>query len=266
MRNISVVIPIYNEEEILSATVEGLIRKLKTGHGKGIEVILVDNGSTDRTPEILSLLSEKFSWIKVVKYPYPDFGEAVRLGIRRASKPFVLLLNADWWEESFFNQAYEKRFEFDIIVGSKELESGLDKRPLIRKVGTHFLTVITKALFGYKGKDTHGLKLMNTRRVLPLIDKCTTHEILETELMVRAQKENLRICEIPCPVREIRKARVSFARRCIRNLVELALLYRQLQGAKLVLYSRRAWNGFISSLILDLHQPWWGLKYFLRSF
>jgi len=233
MKNISIVIPIYNEEEILYTSVTGLLKVLTQLQARDYEVILVDNGSTDRTPEILTHLARKSPRIKHLSFPFPDFGAAVRLGVETASKDYVVLLNADWWDENFLDNAYRQRKQAEIVLASKELVSRLDKRPFVRKIGTRLLTKLTHFLFDYRGLDTHGLKLLNRKAVLPILRQCTTHEILETELLVRAQRRKLKILELACPVSEIRPARTAFLYRCFNDLKELLLLPKSLKAESL---------------------------------
>lgn len=232
IESVSFIVPVYNEAAILRSSITRLVQTLRRVGARNIEILLIDNGSTDATPSILDSLSRISVWVKVLWFPYPDFGEAVLKGIRSATKSHVCLVNVDWWDFRFIQRAYHLRSRADIIVGSKRKNPSLDRRPFLRKLGTIALMFATRLFFGYRGTDTHGLKFMRRRAVLPLFNLCITREVLETELLVRAQRNGLRIVELPCPIREIRPARVSFLARGLRVFQELVILSSCFGSAK----------------------------------
>ncbi|OGY16412.1 MAG: hypothetical protein A2785_01220 [Candidatus Chisholmbacteria bacterium RIFCSPHIGHO2_01_FULL_49_18] len=226
IRNISFVIPIFNEEEILSTSISRLLQSLKDLQVKDFELFLVNNGSTDRTPEILRRLENKYPEIKTLQLPEANFGQAIRLGLEVSRHEFVVLFNVDWWDMKFLTSAYELRRSADIIIASKRLQSSKDQRPLLRRIGTTLLALTIQIFFSYKGSDTHGLKFMVRNEIIPLLKECRTDEIIETEMLIRAQRKGLRIKELTCQVREIRPSRMPFLTRSLKVIREVLLLSR----------------------------------------
>jgi dolichyl-phosphate beta-glucosyltransferase len=92
---ISVVVPAYNEEERLDSTLPHLWRSLKRRFNK-FEIIVVDDGSTDRTSELVSRFAEEHSEVRLIRYENNrGKGYAVRTGVLAASGHYVLFSDAD---------------------------------------------------------------------------------------------------------------------------------------------------------------------------
>jgi dolichyl-phosphate beta-glucosyltransferase len=92
---ISVVIPAYNEEKRLDSTLPHLWRSLKRRFNK-FEIIVVDDGSTDRTPQLVLECSREYSEVRLIRYENNrGKGYAVRTGILAASGRYVLFSDAD---------------------------------------------------------------------------------------------------------------------------------------------------------------------------
>lgn len=224
MKNLSIVVPIYNEQKLLNQFLSTLLHFLKRNQARNIEILLVENGSTDNTSQILNQFKKRSSWIQILSLPRPNFGKALRKGIFSAKKQHLLILNVDWWDSRFVLKAYDLRNQADIVVASKRLRPGYDKRPIIRKFFTGLLSRSINFLFIYQGTDTHGLKFIKRTKIIPILKVCQTNEILESELLIRAQRKGFKIKELSSHIRELRPARSSFFKRSFRAAQELWLL------------------------------------------
>ncbi len=92
---ISVVIPAYNEEENIPVLYEKL-KKVLEGLGEDYEIIFVDDGSTDRTPEVLKEIAEKDKKVKVIRFRR-NYGQtaAIYAGFEHASGDVIITMDAD---------------------------------------------------------------------------------------------------------------------------------------------------------------------------
>src|SRR5689334_20046676 len=97
---ISIVIPVYNEEAILHAAVDDLRERLAP-FGWGYEIILAENGSRDRTVELAKELHQKYPEVNYVSAGEPNYGGALRKGIRIARGEFVLCDEIDLCDTDF---------------------------------------------------------------------------------------------------------------------------------------------------------------------
>lgn len=226
MRNFSVIIPIYNEEAILGNSIRELHRQLKEKRSRNYEIILVENGSQDNTRNVISTLLKQIPQVKVVTLPQPDFGRAFKSGVFKSKFSSTVLFNADWWDIDFLEKSLVLLRKHSIIIGSKRLSSALDKRPLLRKMGSTVLTWALRVLFAYPGSDSHGIKTFRRKDLINILKVCKTHEIIESEILIRAKKQKLSLFELAVSIEEIRPARIGFFKRCIIVSKEVAQLYK----------------------------------------
>lgn len=92
---LSVVIPAYNEEQRLPSTLEAIALFLDT-HGTQYEVLVVDDGSSDRTAQLMQRLSQNLAHLRLLGgAKNKGKGYAVRTGVLAARYPFILVTDAD---------------------------------------------------------------------------------------------------------------------------------------------------------------------------
>ena len=226
---ISIVVPAYNEEAILDRSLRALIARLDALLEDRYEVLLCENGSTDRTPEIAAELSQAFPQVRVEALPLASYGLAIRHGISHAQGRDVVIFNVDFWNVAFLQKAIGYLTYYDVVVGSKAVKGAKDMRPLPRLLATRGLNFVLRLVCGFQGTDTHGIKAFNRSRILPIVAQCRLKsDLFDTELVLRAQRAGLRYREIPVSVRERRPARSSFLKRIPKAMVEVAVLARTL--------------------------------------
>jgi len=224
---LSVVIPIYNEAAILAESVAELVDSLELA-GVDFEIVLAENGSRDRTVAIAEDLAER--WPKRLRwfsYPEPNYGGALREGIFRARGEFVICEEIDLCDVDFQLRALAllRRDEADLVVGSKAMAGAQDKRPLLRRTGTRVYNRLLRVTLGFSGTDTHGLKAMRRSVVAPIAARCIVdYDVFASELVIRAEREGLRVLEIPVEIEEKRAPSINLARRVPRVLGNLGRL------------------------------------------
>src|SRR5437660_1623755 len=103
---LSIVIPIFNEEGILHSAVVDLVSRLSELRFR-YEILLSENGSTDRTVAIAEELAQKFPEVQVHSLGAPNYGKAMRLGILRARGEFVVCDEIDLCDTDFYGRALE---------------------------------------------------------------------------------------------------------------------------------------------------------------
>jgi len=234
INSISIVIPVYNEEEIVEDSISSLIPELRRYYQK-IDLILTENGSYDNTKEIIKKLELKWNEVtSIVEDGIADYGQALINGIEISRYDEVSILELDYLDLSFLKRSYLLLSEYDLIIGSKALSQKVDQRPWKRKLYTYCYNLIIRTMFNLTIRETHGLKTFRKSRLVRIIESCfTRHAVFPTELVIRASiDKNIKICEIPLtlPIIEIRKARISATRRFKKTIEELILLRRALKS------------------------------------
>ena len=222
--SISITIPIYNEETVLNNTALKLLADLESS-GLTFEVILAENGSTDLTLKVAEKLARDHRQVRVIHLSSPNYGQAMQQGFLASDAEFLTNFSIDFWDMEFLRDALAKIDRFDMILGSKYISRGYDRRPLTRRIGGLLLSRFVRLVFGLPISDTHGLLVLRGDRVRSLIGRCRFgHEIFDTELIVRSYQAGCRVCEMPVCVQEQRSSRAGTIKRALRMLVELTKL------------------------------------------
>jgi glycosyltransferase involved in cell wall biosynthesis len=224
---LSVVIPVYNEESILRESVEEMCARLEPS-GVRFELILAENGSRDRTVQLAEeLVSEHAGRIRTFSYPEPNYGGALREGICRARGEFVVCEEIDLCDVDFHLRALEllREGSADMVIGSKNMSGASDDRPAVRRVATRVYNGALRLTLGFRGTDTHGLKAFRRAVVAPVAARCVVeHDVFASELVIRCQREGVRVVEIPIEVKEKRAPSINLMKRVPRVLRNLGRL------------------------------------------
>jgi glycosyltransferase involved in cell wall biosynthesis len=231
---ISIVIPIYNEEGILSASVADLTEKLDDDPrwDFSYELILTENGSTDDTIPMARRLQRRHPELRLLHTDEPNYGLALRRGIKEARGEFVICDEIDLCDTEFYVDAMAKLRdeEFDLVVGSKALRSSSDRRPMYRRLATRVLNFLFRVFLDFRGTDTHGLKAFRRERLLEVVDACVVNQdLFASEFVIRAERMNFKMTEIPLTVVEKRKPSISLFSRVpnvLKNLARLVWVIR----------------------------------------
>ena len=232
--DLSIVIPIYNEEGILSASVADLTEKLGAieGFDYAYELILSENGSTDSTVEVARELKERHPELRLLHSSEPNYGLAMRRGILAARGRIVICDEIDLCDTDFYVRALEKieKEGYDLVVGSKTLDRSRDKRPPFRKFATFVLNSLFRVLLDFHGTDTHGLKAFKKDRLLEVVNRCLVDkDLFASEFVIRAERMRFRMIEIPVQVIEKRPPSINLVRRVpnvLKNIGRLVWVIR----------------------------------------
>jgi glycosyltransferase involved in cell wall biosynthesis len=235
MRNlvpeVSIVVPVYDEEAILYDAVAGSCERL-SAQGLAFELILAENGSKDRTLEIAAELERRHPEVRHLSIDEPNYGRALRLGIIAARGAIVICDEIDLLDVEFQTHAVELvRDGVDFVVGSKLMFGARDQRPLLRHWGSLAYTRLLRSLVGFNGTDTHGPKAFRRERVLPIAEACQVdRDVFASELVVRAERAGLDVCEIPIAIKEKRPPSINLLRRVPNVLANLWRLRAATRG------------------------------------
>ena len=229
---LSIVIPVYNEEGILHAAVVDLIDRLATAAQKEpafarYELLLSENGSRDRTVALAHELAARHPQIQVLSLGRPNYGAALKAGILAARGQFVLCDEIDLCDVDFYERALPllQSGAAELVVGSKAMSGANDQRPFLRRVATKTINGMLRVLVGFHGTDTHGLKAFTRAALLPTVDHCVVEkDLFASELVIRAEREGKRVCEIPVHIVEKRPPSINLIKRVPNVLKNLARL------------------------------------------
>ena len=223
---ISIIIPVYNEEALLASAIEDLNQKLDN-LGWDYELLISENGSTDRSQEIIKELESKYPQVRGFHTDEPNYGLALRSAIKAAGGTYILCDEIDICNTDFYQRALAilESDQADLVIGSKRHPEARDRRPWIRRLATAAVNFLLNILLDFKGTDTHGLKAFHRQRLLPIVDQCIVNkDLFATELVIRAQQANYRTIEIPIELEEKRQTPIPLFRRVPKALKQILRL------------------------------------------
>ncbi|MFH2006802.1 MAG: glycosyltransferase [bacterium] len=226
--DISVVIPIYNESAILGRAVTDLHRNLSALEPPTpFEIILAENGSSDDTPAVARALSEQLAEVHTFSYGEPNYGAALRRGMLEARGRYVICDEIDLCDVDFHARALAllRTGEAELVVGSKAMHGSSDRRPFVRRLATKSINGMLRILLGFRGTDTHGLKAFRRDALTCTATRCVVDkDLFASEFVIRAQRDGMRVVEIPISIAEKRPPSIQLGRRIPRVLRDLARL------------------------------------------
>ncbi len=224
--DLSIVIPVHNEQEIIRHAVVSL-REGLAEYDWRYEIILAENGSVDGTTDCIAQLIDEFDDISSISLPEANYGQALRLGIEKARGRYVVCDEIDLLNLDFYKRAISRlqQGKCDFVVGSKVMGGACDRRPVMRRVATRVINGLLRAATGFQGTDTHGLKAFDRVRVLPVVHQCVVDkDLFASELVIRTHRTGRVVHEIPVDSWEKRRPAIHLFRRVPRVLSDLAQL------------------------------------------
>ena len=199
VKTLSIVIPARNEEATISGVLEEVDKVIKNLKGTKFEIIVVDDGSTDKTFEI----SKKYTNKVFTNTGEHGKGNALRFGFNKATGDVIIMMDADYSHiASDIPKFIEKINEgYSFVIGSRAL-GGSGEYTLVRSFGNWALTQAFRIFFGIKLSDPlNGYKAFVKDIVKNYNYKSSNFEI-EIELIANALKYDGKIIEFPSFERE----------------------------------------------------------------
>lgn len=195
MKKLSIIVPVYNEQN----TIDEILHRIKTVTlpGWSKEIIVVDDGSTDQTKEVLK------SWEKKVYVIYKEKnegkGSALSIAFGKASGDIILIQDADLEYSPKDYPVLLAPFDnpqVNVVYGSRFLGPHLSTM-FLYALGNKFVTLVTNVLFNATITDMEtGYKVFR-RRVLDGITIRAKRFDVEPELTAKVLKKGCQIYEVP---------------------------------------------------------------------
>lgn len=222
---LSIIIPAYNEESRLPRTLERVFQFLE-GQAYTSEVVLVENGSSDRTMEIAQEQARQHSNLIVLHEEKRGKGNAVQRGILEAHGEYRFLCDADLSMpiEELPKFLPPQLGDFDIAIGSREAPGAVRyNEPPYRHLGGRAINLIIR-LFILPGlHDTQcGFKCFHARTANAIFRQQTlTGWSFDIELLYLARRKKMRIKEIPIHWYFEKDSKVSAVRDALRMISDI---------------------------------------------
>jgi dolichyl-phosphate beta-glucosyltransferase len=233
LHSLSVIIPAFNEERRLPDTLEQLHAYLETLRLEKLEILVVDDGSTDATAEVVRRRSVIDSRYKLLQNPgNRGKGYAVRHGMLAASAEWRLLTDADLSTPIYeLGKLYGAAVNSDALVaiGSRALDRSLITRhqPVFREFGGRFFNYLMRRITGLPFIDTQcGFKLYRADAAKSIFSRQMLDGFsFDVEDMFIARKLGIRVVEVPVKWANAEGTKVSL-RSTVRAFTDLIRILR----------------------------------------
>lgn len=229
--SVDITIPVLNEQRAIESTLSTLVSYLSGECPYDWRITVVDNGSTDRTWWLVSSIVAADDRIRAIRLDRPGRGGALKEAWSTSSADVVAYMDVDLSTglESLrpLLEPIVQR-EADICIGSRLATGAAIERSALREVISRIYNIITRRLLHYTIRDAQcGFKAMCTsvaRELIPRIEDDSW--FFDTELLVLAWRDGLRIKEIPVRWVEDDDSRVRIMRTALDDLRGIWRLWR----------------------------------------
>ncbi len=227
-------IPAYNEENKIKATLEDVIIKTNEKKRFSYEIIVVDDGSEDKTTKKVEEVQKELENqdLKLIKFKKnKGKGKAVKRGVLEANGKIVMYMDADnaTTIDHLFNfLPYLK--DYDIAIGSRTLKNSkiIKRQPIYRIIAGRMGGLLIKLFLGLNQKDTQcGFKIFSkeaTEIIFPKI-KCNGWGF-DFEVLKIAKNQNLKVVELPVEWKNSSDSKVNFKGLC-ETIGELIFVWKK---------------------------------------
>lgn len=222
--HLSVIIPVFNEEKRIDnlSQVVSYLRKQKFSW----ELLVVNDGSTDKTNRKLNLLKDKLGF-KIISYSLNQGkGFAIKTGMMSAKGKYRLFLDIDLStpiEE--FDHFHPFLKKFDIIIGSRKMRSShvLVRQPILREILGKMFTKISQNILQMNISDfTCGFKCFSEKAAGEIFYRQTIHRwSFDPEILYIGKIYKNSIKEIPVSWKDDPRTKVKFPHAILSSLKEL---------------------------------------------
>lgn len=195
IKEISVFFPAYNEEDNIENTVNKALRVLEDLSIKNYEVVIVDDGSKDRTPQIADELARQNKKIKAVHQKNGGYGCALRKGFESTKYDWIVYTDADGqFDFSEITKFINKTDVADVIYGYKIKRND----NLFRILASRGWVLSVRLFFGLKVKDFDtGFKMVKKKvieKIQPLVS--TRGGMINAEIAIKAQQAGFTLAQV----------------------------------------------------------------------
>ena len=190
---VSFVLPAYDEEPNIEQAISeatGVAERLFAEH----EVVVVDDGSRDRTAELVQAIAERDPRVRLVSHDQNrGYGEALRTGFLEARLPFVFFTDADLqFDLAELSQFLQYAGTVDVVAGYRKNRQ--DRLP--RRLMAYGWNLLVRVLFYVPVRDIDCAFKLFDRRVLREVDIESVGAMVNTELMVKLGRAGASVVEV----------------------------------------------------------------------
>lgn len=236
---LSVIIPCFDEETNLSNGVLPQLAAYLKKQKYSWEVIIVDDGSRDKSIHLLQKFNRKNPQFKLLKISHQGKAQAIKTGVFRASGKYLLFTDMDQATPiSEIEKLFQKINRYHIVIGSREGEGAKrENETWYRHLMGRVFNFIVKIITGLKFNDTQcGFKLFQSEAAKKIFKSLKVYKKLKTkdaftgafdvEVLFLAKKMGYKVAEVPihwCHIKTSRVNPLKDSLRMFRDVIKIRL-------------------------------------------
>ncbi len=193
-KNVSIIFPAHNEEENIGEIISNA-SKLLLEFTNEWEIVVVDDGSRDKTAKIVKECSARDKRVRLISHNCNmGYGAAVRTGIISSKKELCFLTDADLqFDMREIHKMLQWIDENDIVIGYREKRQD----PLYRRINGFCWNIVVRLCFGLKVKDVDCAFKLFRRQIFDDMNMESEGAMISTEILLKAIKKGCKIKEVP---------------------------------------------------------------------
>jgi len=232
---LTIIFPVLNEKLRLESGITRTVEYLKKINYSNYEIIIVDNGSEDETPQIAKKLCEKYPTVQYERINVRGVGAAFRRGVKLSHGDVVGYMDIDLSTNiKHLGEAihlFETVPEVEYINGSRfAKESDTQGRKWYRKITSQGLLILLKLFLRMKSTDAIcGFTFVRRKTAISLIKGCSKDNgwFYMIEFLLRAEKRGVMIMDYPVEWQEDYNTTVKVFKTICNYLVQIARLFNE---------------------------------------
>lgn len=209
--DLSIVLPVYNEAETLEPSIRKVLAHMRR-LDYSFEIIIAEDGSGDGTAEIACELAEENSRIRLLHSDERlGRGKALKRAFKKCVGEILLYSDIDLSIDlDSIQEAVRKiKQSYDVCIGSRLLQRSKVQRDIKRSIASKGYNLLARVLFNSKITDLQcGFKVFKRKVLLYLLRARNNHWFWDTEVLLRLEKENFKIYQLPVKWREMGSSKV----------------------------------------------------------
>lgn len=232
---LTIIFPVLNEKLRLESGITRTVEYLKQIAFEDYEIIIVDNGSEDETPQIAGELCKKYPHVQYERIDIRGVGAAFRKGVELSRGDVVGYMDIDLSTNiKHLGEAieiFQTRKEVAYINGSRfAKESDTQGRKWYRKITSQGLLILLKLFLGMKSTDAIcGFTFVRRETALSLVEGCSRDNgwFYMIEYLLRAEKRGVNILDYPVEWQEDYNTTVKVFKTVCNYLVQITRLFKE---------------------------------------
>lgn len=217
-KSLSVIIPAYNEQDNIYGTLENVSKALKMSGITDFEILVIDDGSKDKTTQIVKNAEFQFSGLRLIQNPKNmGFGATYREGVKAAKKDFTVMVHGDnAWGYETLADLFSRLGDSQVVIGYTM--DMLKYRSFFRTVISKSFTFVVNQITRFKLRYYNGLQIHPTE-TLKKMEIVSIGYSFQPEVLIKSLMQNKEFIEIGMILTERKKGESKAFK--LKNIIEV---------------------------------------------